>query len=495
MSFNSINNELNLSSSSLVNLSKSSSVSSTLSLPTGSPLTHQNNNNNNNNCNINNNNVNRSLPPRKSAEDALRATIAQNNNLIKAQRVRLEESRRRLALHFNYDPQKPYSNNQDPSSNSNIDPFILLPARKRPYGRIVNSTPESILWRIASMPEDLVPIRLDLEFDGIKLRDIFTWSLSEFLYIPNSCAMIARGICEDLNLPLELFLKPISDSISEQTEDFRLSRPSVLQRLNNSGQGIVIEKHSEDEKENDSITFKISPAWLSKDSNVNTQPIDNKKDKDIIIKLPKFKTKNDNVTNLDAPDLRTIIKLDITISNKVLIDQFEWDLNCKRNDPELFAENMCTELRLPTEFRTAIAHSIREQLQFLAKSLFIVDHKFDDDNPIVEDAVAAYILPTIKKETVRRSNADIAIYGPQYDTVSQQQLEKLEKECDRDSRRKRRQTQRSRRTMALPEKESYKTKITERYIPVETDYGNSSNISGNHLDLYSHHSRSGKVRK
>ena len=28
----------------------------------------------------------------------------------------------------------------------------------------------------AALPEDLVPIRLDIEFDGQKLRDSFTWN-------------------------------------------------------------------------------------------------------------------------------------------------------------------------------------------------------------------------------------------------------------------------------------------------------------------------------
>ena len=29
---------------------------------------------------------------------------------------------------------------------------------------------------VAALPEDLVPIRLDIEIDGQKLRDSFTWN-------------------------------------------------------------------------------------------------------------------------------------------------------------------------------------------------------------------------------------------------------------------------------------------------------------------------------
>lgn len=44
-------------------------------------------------------------------------------------------------------------------------------------------------------------------------------------------------------------------------------------------------------------------------------------------------------------------QLDITVGNRSLIDQFEWDINCAKNDPEQFAEILATELGLGGEFK------------------------------------------------------------------------------------------------------------------------------------------------
>jgi SWI/SNF-related matrix-associated actin-dependent regulator of chromatin subfamily B protein 1 len=55
----------------------------------------------------------------------------------------------------------------------------------------------------------------------------------------------------------------------------------------------------------------------------------------------------------DSPEIRIRIKLDIVCKNIVLSDEIEWDLNCKRNEPERFAESLCAELRLPNEFMYA----------------------------------------------------------------------------------------------------------------------------------------------
>lgn len=50
-------------------------------------------------------------------------------------------------------------------------------------------------------------------------------------------------------------------------------------------------------------------------------------------------------------ELRTIIKLDITVGNRELLDQFEWDISCPRNSPEEFANILTTELGLGGEFK------------------------------------------------------------------------------------------------------------------------------------------------
>jgi hypothetical protein len=46
------------------------------------------------------------------------------------------------------------------------------------------------------------------------------------------------------------------------------------------------------------------------------------------------------------------------------VDQVEWDMSEKDNNPEHFAMRLCAELGLGGEFVTAIAYSIRGQLSW-----------------------------------------------------------------------------------------------------------------------------------
>lgn len=63
--------------------------------------------------------------------------------------------------------------------------------------------------------EDLVPIRLDMELDGIKLRDTFCYNRNEKLITPE---MVAEIMCEDLDLPTGTFLQAIAAAIHQQLE-------------------------------------------------------------------------------------------------------------------------------------------------------------------------------------------------------------------------------------------------------------------------------------
>jgi len=146
-------------------------------------------------------------------------------------------------------------------------------------------------------------------------------------------------------------------------------------------------------------------------------------------------------------ELRIPIKVDITINNTQLNDQFEWDiLNFEDNDPEEFATVMCDELSLPGEFATAIAHLIREQTQMYYKALSLTGYSFDGA-PIQEDEIRSHILPSIRMGvddnnddilTILRNPTTVADYSPSLVKLSQLEVERFDKEIERDSRRKRR---------------------------------------------------------
>lgn len=228
--------------------------------------------------------------------------------------------------------------------------------------------------------QDLVPIRLefDQERDKFKLRDTFLWDLNEDV------------------MPLENF-------VSLLIEDYKFIPPHHAQTILAS-----IKEQIRD--------FHRKPA----------------------------KTMG---------ELRVPIKIDVTINNTQLVDQFEWDiLNFGESDPEDFARVMCDEMNLPGEFTTAIAHTIREQTQLFHKSLFLVGYSFDG-SPVYEDEIRSHLLPSLRllsQESsgidsvaddffsVLRNPATVPDYTPSLVKLTHLELERLDKEIERDSRRKRR---------------------------------------------------------
>lgn len=150
-------------------------------------------------------------------------------------------------------------------------------------------------------------------------------------------------------------------------------------------------------------------------------------------------------------EIRVPIKIDLLINNTQFTDQFEWDiLNFQDNDPEEFATILCDEMSLPGEFVTSIAFSIREQTQLYHKALFLIGYSFDG-SPIREDEIKSNLAPPLRiinSEngssqaedfiTTLRNPALLAEYSPSMTKLSQLEIEKLDKEMERESRRRRR---------------------------------------------------------
>ena len=141
-------------------------------------------------------------------------------------------------------------------------------------------------------------------------------------------------------------------------------------------------------------------------------------------------------------ELRVPIKVNVVINDTQLVDKFEWDiLNCHEGDAEEFATQLCDEMGLPGEFATAVSHIIREQTQMYHKALLFTGYSFDGA-PIQEEETRLHLLPQLKTGddfyTVLRNSQAVIEYGPLVQKLSQQEVEKLDKEIERDLRRKRR---------------------------------------------------------
>jgi hypothetical protein len=103
--------------------------------------------------------------------------------------------------------------------------------------------------------------------------------------------------------------------------------------------------------------------------------------------------------------------------------------------------------------RTAIAHSIREQVDTYTKSLSILNYASTGTVP--DEDLRKEFLPVVQ-EAFRWETADL--YSPSLNQLSNEDVDRNEKERERDFRRKRRQTKG--RGVTLPDREAVKTHRT-----------------------------------
>ncbi|KAL2123309.1 hypothetical protein VTJ04DRAFT_3764 [Mycothermus thermophilus] len=258
---------------------------------------------------------------------------------------------------------------------------IIYPSQRPRPGRRTTPLPKfskKDMKKQAEQHEELVPIRIDVDWDKIKLRDTFTFNLHERLV---SVELFAAQLLEDMGLN-PVTEKPVYDQVVQQMH----------------------------EQLNDFYPF----AYCEEDA--------------LDPELPYSAYKND--------EMRILIKLNITIGNHTLVDQFEWDINNPLNSPEEFAASMARDLSLSGEFTTAIAHCIREQAQLFTRSLYSVGHPFDG-RPIEDADLVAAFLPS-PLPSVFRPQQQAKDYAPYLYENTEAELERTETMFSREQRRQKR---------------------------------------------------------
>lgn len=265
------------------------------------------------------------------------------------------------------------------------EPRIIYPSqRKRPGDRKTRELRVSRKDRTrqADQLEELAPIRLDLELDKLRLRDTFTWNIHDRVIPPE---LFAQNLVEDFRIPpeeLQPMIQLVYQAMQEQISDFH---PHIF---------------------------------------IEEQALDPH--------LPYSAYKND--------EMRVLIKLNITIGQHTLVDQFDWDINSPLNSPEEFARQMGRDLSLSGEFMTAISHSIREQAQLFTKSLYVSAHPFDGrpvDDADIRDSLLPSPLPSVFRPYQLAKDFTPVLYE-----LSDADLERTELAFSREQRQQKRSVNR-----------------------------------------------------
>lgn len=77
----------------------------------------------------------------------------------------------------------------------------------------------------SAIPEVLVPIRLDMDIEGQKLRDTFLWNKNETMMTPDQFAEV---LCDDLDLNPIHFVPAITAAVQQQLENFPSESDNLL---------------------------------------------------------------------------------------------------------------------------------------------------------------------------------------------------------------------------------------------------------------------------
>ncbi|EJD02050.1 SNF5-domain-containing protein [Fomitiporia mediterranea MF3/22] len=389
-------------------------------------------------------------------------------------------------------------------------------ARRRGRRREGLKIPGRLKDADAERGEQLVPIRLEFDVEHHKYRDTFVWNLNDPIVTPEA---FAQSLIDDYGLSSG-YHSQITKQIQEQLSDFKAHTATLVDVSNDldlSSNGMDVKAppiHGLIKDDSDEAKFWAS--WRGKlrtrTGAVKTNALlkelaaemasmerSRKRKRSAVEKekgREKEKGKNKDATataatpatpvtaaSASAEELKPIpgadqsmdvemrdaeedimheemrieIKIDVTVGEMKLDDTFEWDIENADPTPEQFAEVYCTDLGLSSEFKTAVAHSIREQVSTYQKSLFLVGHP-SDGSAVQDDDLRMSFIPTVT--FVTRPLDQTTLTQPVINYLSDGELDRLDKEREKEANKRRKRNTRGRRGITLPDREPIRTHRT-----------------------------------
>jgi len=106
--------------------------------------------------------------------------------------------------------------------STHINRNRLAKSKIRTFPLCFDDTDPAVVHHNAGHTEELIPVRLDMEVEGQKLRDCFTWNKNETLMTPEQFGEI---LCDDLDLNPINFVPAIAGAIRQQIETHVAEEP------------------------------------------------------------------------------------------------------------------------------------------------------------------------------------------------------------------------------------------------------------------------------
>lgn len=101
----------------------------------------------------------------------------------------------------------------------------VIHKKVRTFPLCFDDTDPAMVHENAAQEEILVPVRLDMDIEGQKLRDTFVWNKNETMLTPEQFSEV---LCDDLDLNPVNFVPAIAAAIAQQVESFPSETENLL---------------------------------------------------------------------------------------------------------------------------------------------------------------------------------------------------------------------------------------------------------------------------